>query len=415
MTGHVDFDRALAGWFEAEALPPAPAKGLDTVISATRRRRPRPAWVADVGSHWVGEAPRAGSSSGIRSLPRLGLRWSTVLLLLLAIGVLVGGAILVGSLLRQPPPPLGRLGHLAYGLNDDVYVAEWDGRNPIRVADAGPMDCSGFWGEGTMWSPDGRHFAYRSCRGTIIISDPQGRVVASFPGKGWGIAWSPDSSRVTTWVETYQTIGVYGIDGVRQALLPLPPGERAHGDYDPYWSPDGASIRIRLGGIWEIPLDGRSPRPIPADDPGSTWPVDSSPDGALIARAEGGSLIVMAADGSQARVLVPEGVSSVLNVTWIWSPTGDRIAFEVGRPELPPNEIRVVDLASGQVTSLATVRGVGMSHLLRWSPDGDRILFWNADASNVESLWTIRADGSDAQLLVPGSGWGDWQPLPAGS
>ena len=121
----------------------------------------------------------------------------------------------------------------------------------------------------------------------------------------------------------------------------------------------------------------------------------------------------MAADGSQARVLVPEGVSPVVHV--MWSPTGDRIAFEVGRPDLPPNEIRVVDLASGQVTSLATVRGVGMSHLLRWSPDGDRILFWNADASNVESLWTIRADGSDAQLLVPGSGWGDWQLLPAGS
>ena len=165
---------------------------------------------------------------GVRPIPRLGLGRSTAFILLLALVAFVGGAILVGSLLRQPPPPPGRLGHLAYGLNGDVFVAEWDGRNPIRVADGGPMDCSAIWGEGAMWSPDGRHFAYRSdwgdsC-GDIFLSDPQGRVVASFPGKGWGIAWSPDSSRVTTWVETYQTIGVYGIDGVRQALLPLPPG-----------------------------------------------------------------------------------------------------------------------------------------------------------------------------------------------
>ena len=168
MTGHDDFDRTLAGWFEADALSPAPAGGLDRVLDATRRRRPRPAWLAGPGSHWVGEAPDAGSGTGVRSLPRLGVRWSTALILLLALAALLGGAILVGARLLQPSPlPTGRLGHLAYGLDGDIYVADWDGRNPVRIADGAPdgiggCDCGGYWGEGPMWSPDGRYLAYRS-------------------------------------------------------------------------------------------------------------------------------------------------------------------------------------------------------------------------------------------------------------
>jgi len=51
MIGHDDFDRTLADWFEADARSPVPAGGLDRVIDATRRRRPRPAWLADLGSH----------------------------------------------------------------------------------------------------------------------------------------------------------------------------------------------------------------------------------------------------------------------------------------------------------------------------------------------------------------------------
>ena len=76
MTAHDDFDRTLAGWFEADALSPVPVGGLERVADATRRRTPRPAWISRVGSDWVGTVPRAGSSTGAGALPSLRARWS---------------------------------------------------------------------------------------------------------------------------------------------------------------------------------------------------------------------------------------------------------------------------------------------------------------------------------------------------
>ena len=69
--------------------------------------------------------------------------------------------------LRAPSPrcsALGSLGRLAYGIDGDIYVADADGSNPVRIADGAPGeagDCGGYWGEGPIWSPDGRYLAYR--------------------------------------------------------------------------------------------------------------------------------------------------------------------------------------------------------------------------------------------------------------
>ena len=65
------------------------------------------------------------------------------------------------------------------------------------------------------------------------------------------------------------TIGVYGLDGVRQALLTVPPGLMEPGDFDPVWSPDGASLLVPQG--VEISLDGSAPRVLPANDPRSHY------------------------------------------------------------------------------------------------------------------------------------------------
>jgi Tol biopolymer transport system component len=441
MTGHDNFDRSLVSWFHADALSATPAGGLDHVLDVTRRVRPRPAWLAGVGSRWVGAAVAVGASSGNRTLPRLGLRWSTAFILILVIAALVVGAILVGARLLQPPPvPADSLSHLAYGLDGSIYVADLDGRNSVRIADgvldpggAGPWACGSFWGEGPIWSPDGRHLAYRSawddasCHGTpgegqVYIADPDGHLVTSFPGTGWLVSWSPDSTRVATSVDLAHTFGIYGLDGVRQALLTMPPGYELHGDYDPVWSPDGMSLLmpiVPVGGFgpsenWELPIDGGTPRRVPDGDPLSHQGWAYSPDGSHVAynvetaytlTGPEETLNVAAADGSQTRVLFTGGSGSLSDP--VWSPTGDRLIFS------GTNSFRVVDIASGVVASLAIPNEPYDFSVIRFSPEGDRILLSGSDPnSGATSLWSMRADGSDLQLLVYGTDWGDWQPVP---
>lgn len=321
----------------------------------------------------------------------------------------------------------GRLGHLAYGLDGSIYVANSNGTNPVRIAHgafeqggAGPGACGSYGIEGPMWSPDGRHLAYRSawdasCHGTpgagnVYLSDPAGKVVASFPGIGWLVSWSPDATRVATWVGTGwadlgRTIAIYGLDGVRQELLSVPPGCAEPGDFDPVWSADGNSLVV-VGCV--VPLDGRTPHSVSPSDPGSLGRSAFSPDGAWAVYTWANQLIVAAADGSQSRALVSTGAGSPH-----WAPTGDRIAF-VGTEGSGQDELDVVDVATGQVTSLASSTATGHLDVIGFAPEGDRILFSRSDSNfSATSLWSIGVGGSAAQLLVAGANWGDWQWLPA--
>ena len=114
-----------------------------------------------------------------------------------------------------------------------------------------------------------------------------------------------------------------------------------------------------------------------------------------------------------------DGVSWGYEVSLVWSPTGDRIAFHGGpanRSDVQLDEILVADVASGSVTSLASAREGGLIYVLAFSADGNRILFERQDATNLHegSLWSVNADGSGARLLVTGTGWGDWRPLAPG-
>jgi Tol biopolymer transport system component len=301
----------------------------------------------------------------------------------------------------QPSPPSpGRLGSLAYGVDGDIYVADSDGSNPVRIADGE------YWGEGPIWSPDGRYLAYRhtNCDGPedacrhVVISDSQGNVIAEFPGAGWEISWSPDSTRVAVWVRFGETIGVFGVDGERQALLTMPRGWRQAGDHDPRWLPDGKSLVLQ--GL-VIPIDGSTPYHRPLS--GGTY----SPDGSRVAKATRKSLVIAEADGSNPQVVFE-------NWAWnpVWSPTGDRIAFTTRERGSGGVQLRVLDVATGTVTSLVDAGGSDHLEVIDFSPEGDRILFARMElgqAIGVGSLGSVNADGSDApRRLVAVTSWGDW-------
>jgi len=395
----------------------APNRPIRTVYG-----RPRPLLLVAImvlGS--IGTALVAG---GLTGAPAVGPTTSPSQLAIATVPVSVAPPV-------QPSPlPPGRLGRLAYGLNGSIYVATSDGTKPVRVAKGvfdqggvGPDGCGSFWGEGTIWSPDGRHFAYRSawdnavCHGTpgagnVYISDPAGKVVATFPGIGWLISWSPDSTRVATWVgatsaDLGKMIAIYGLDGVRQELLSVPAGCQEPGDFDPVWSANGDSLDV-VG--CEVPLDGRTPTRVSPIDPRSLPRLAFSPDGTRIAYTKTGQLFVAAADGSQSRALVSTG-----DYSGRWAPTSDRIAIVVTGPS-GQDELSLIGIADGIGTSLAKSSGTGHLAVIGFAPEGDQILFSKSDSNFAGTgLWSVRVDGTNAQRLIAGTNWGDWQWLPTTS
>jgi Tol biopolymer transport system component len=320
-----------------------------------------------------------------------------------------------------PRPTPARLGSLAYAARGDIFVAGWDGSNPVGIADGrSPSDCHDvgeYSAQAPIWSPDGRYLAYRhmDCNAPafqtpgswwdVVISDAEGNVVTSFPSEAWGISWSPDSTRVAVWVNSppdpplreagdRSTIDVYGLNGERQTLLTLP--DSAAGTRNPVWSPDGRSLLLDK---FEIPLDGSTPRPLPFGIRRG-WAL--SPDGSRVAYASRKLLFVAAADGSAGVEVLGDGASPNL----LWSPTGDRIAFT----SPGSRELRLVDVATGTVTLLIEPDGSAVLSVIEFSPDGDRILFSRTeeDGTGANSLWSVNADGSHLRRLVTGTDWGDW-------
>ena len=219
--------------------------------------------LADVGPDPGGSARCAPSGAGGSGRPRVLLRWRR---------------------LRR------RSGWVERG-----QVA--DGRPEARV----PGQLGEYWAEGSVWSPDGRYFAYRGTDcvgpgeglvGRRVISDARATSSRRSPPRGWNIGWSPDSTRVAVWDGLFETIGVYGVDGDWQTQLTVPSGLPAGGDYDPQWTPDGTSLVV----------DASSSCRSTAARPGT--PVgrgNLSPDGSHVAYVDRRSLTVARSDGSEPR------------------------------------------------------------------------------------------------------------------
>ena len=270
-------------------------------------------------------------------------------------------------------------------MDGDLFIADWDGTNPTLIAEDGSEPgCHMVVGSGRhngLVSPDGRYIAYRErsdgtgCPDKVIIADHNGRQVASVPGYGWYVAWSPDSTRIATWLSDSHPLSsrepreprpivVYGLDGALQATLD---GERmCCGEYDPVFSPDGAAsilVKENLFGVWELPLDGGAARRVPFADPRWTMrqlePLAYSPDKSRVAFFESdgmsgrgnGDLVVADSDGAERQVLIERDAGHQLDAP-MWSPVDDLIVFtdadvtfhQDGSVDVELVDLRVVDV-----------------------------------------------------------------------
>lgn len=328
----------------------------------------------------------------------------------LATGIIFFRSMMSDGIPADPPVEPGPVpsGALTYARYGDIYVADPDGSNAFKIADAtDDAECESFSTYSSpSWSPDGRYLAFeRDCVNStqtdVVITDPHGNAITEFPSYGWGFTWSPDSTRVVVWDPALR-IGVYGFDGERYASLPEPTVTRGSNDAAPEWMPDGSALL--LYGYAVVPLDGSAGHEL---SPGKRT---YSPDGTRYAVDMGHTFAIYDADESRVSEasVRPDPTDPSVDA---WSPDGERLA------SLTNGELNVVDVASGTVTALPEARAAiddsdEIVDVLGFSPQGDRVLYATDARAGLgnTALWSIGVDSSDPRLLVAGTTDGGWRP-----
>jgi Tol biopolymer transport system component len=196
-------------------------------------------------------------------------------------------------------------------------------------------------------------------RGEVMRYDVKSNQFSFFLGglSAEYVAFSRDGRWVTYVSYREGTLWRSKVDGSERLQLTYPPMYPVL----PRWSPDGKKIiffEFALGAdkparMYEISQDGGSPRPLLPDDP--------------------------------SQQLDPN-----------WSPDGTKIIF-AGESNDPTSAIRILDVASRQVSSLPGSQGY---YSPRWSPDGRFVSAFSADSKTLflfdsqTKKWTELANGS---------------------
>jgi TolB protein len=236
--------------------------------------------------------------------------------------------------------------------NKEIFVMDYDGRNPQRVTNNGSINLN------PDFAPSGREIIYTSYKKgnpdlfrRELFTGLEARM-SSRPGLNAMGAFSPDGSKVALVMTKDGNSEIYLVSKEGKELARLTKNPAI--DVSPAWSPDGAKLAF---------VSDRLGKP---------------------------QVFIMNADGTGVRRLTTSGA---YNVTPRWSPKGDRIVY--ARQGGGGFQIFAINPDGSQDTQLTTA---GSNEHPRWSPDG-RFLVFSSTRDGGDAIYLMRADGS-AQTRV---------------
>jgi eukaryotic-like serine/threonine-protein kinase len=247
------------------------------------------------------------------------------------------------------------------------------------------------------WSPDGEYFVFRAestgyisqlwaideRRGLFRRQSPEPMQLTSGP-IAWGRpVFSKGGNKIFASGST-QRGELVRFDSQSKTFQPFLGGISA--EYVSF-SKDGhfvAYISYPEGTVWKANADGSQPMRVTDSAVGPTA-LQWSPDGSqllFVASINGRPTIwSISSQGGVARRVLPNDPESEMDPTW--SPDGKQILFCTGLEGFsnPENVIKVLDLASGEVTQLPGSKGMTAP---RWSPDGNTIVAQSYDWLTIQ-------------------------------
>ena len=353
---------------------------------------------------------------------------------LLVLAALLVIALAVAVVGQRPPPTPFHTGLLAYTQDGDLYLANADGSDAIKVAHDPDVVFSA-----PIWSPDDRWLALEGS-GAVFILDPatlELRRVATAARRPTGDAsvWSADSRSIAFVKPSTDGTGIIEIVDIETgAVRDVQPNldTRASLSTPLVWSPDGRWFLARVdagSGLADstrfVRIDATTGETVEIArmhhlaEPGAHWSSESRRF--AFARTDQcdnppcqSSIVVEDADLSSAVAISdPEKVSS----NPIWSPDDAWIAFTSGNPggdgPYPTTTLSIVRPDGRDLRVLAKPAIIAES--LSWSADGTTLTFLAANLGLGVAGGLTEIGISDAVLrpvaLAGGVDGYDWQAV----
>lgn len=280
----------------------------------------------------------------------------------------------VYSLLAQAPQTPKIVFSLIDGdANAEIYLMNPDGTEQVRLTHNKAFDVS------PVWSPTGEQILFTSDRDGVrdlYLMDADGKNVKRVFGKSENrksATWSPDGKQIV------YTRREQGKSFIYIAPIGEKKEERVAIGGSPAWSPDGTEIAFLTG-----------------------WP-------------ERMQISLLNVSTLKQKVFFPKPVRPSWMTTPVWSPSGDKIAFDwlhkVPLGQFADTETIYVINRDGTGLQQVIPEGVGIESSPVWSPRGDELLYTQYIKGKQMQIFKVGLDGGEPVQLTNPKFWhftGDW-------